>query len=364
MTTPFETINPVIGDLSFVARHGRAPTAGDDATERVATHLAFAEGVLRSADVSHLTPGLRSKRAELLDELSAYVRARRFPLPEATRGRLPAFVDACGVRCAVAALVEHDWGEAAVRALDDAFHAAFVSQIDAPEFDTWIATSGLTRAELALVQPTYALPPQPVQTIVATTLETAAATGNGHTDMPTRGLAELGLRWEPGHFGYFADPIVALDGAIGVDSSLRTAYAVSARIGLEDLWDPGNLLNMCAHGCHAQRWGALAGIQLDGEGARIPFAWTIPLDGYYYVGHFGNHGHVGLLGGVRFRVAGADRAVGWSGGLDFVTNAFGGVSPFAPHDLHIGVGVERVSDVVFVGLTLAIASMDRYGNDW
>jgi hypothetical protein len=369
MTTPIETINPVIGDLSFVARYGRAPTAGDDPTERVATHLAFAERILRAADVSHPSPGLRSKRAELLDALSAYVRARRFPLPAATSGRLPAFVDACGRRCAVAALVEHDSGEATVRALDDAFHAAFVSQIDAPAFDAWIATSGLTRAELALVQPAYGWepPPPPVQTIVATTLETAVATGDGHSDMPARGLMELGLRLQPGHNYYIGDAIVALDGAIGADSGSQTPYAVSARIGTEMLWSPGMLFDMCADGCHDQRWGGLAGIRLDGEGSRIPSAWTIPVDAYWYGGQFGNYTHVGLLGGVRFQVAGSDRAVGWSGGVDLVTKAFDGVSPVAPRDLHIGAGVERVSDVVFVGLTLAITSMDRYdaqGRGW
>jgi hypothetical protein len=112
MARPISAINALVGDASFVGRHGRLPTAADDQAERIEAHLVFAEQILRAADLSRLTAPQRTARAELLAVLRTYIAARRFPLPEATWGRLPAFVDREGTRCAVAALVEHVAGVA------------------------------------------------------------------------------------------------------------------------------------------------------------------------------------------------------------------------------------------------------------
>src|SRR3982751_5758887 len=101
MTRSIGSINARIGDLSFLARYGRAPAATDDSTVRVATHVGFAQRLLRSAGVKHLPTVQRARRAALLDVLADYVDEQRFPAAECTTGFAPAFVDREGCRCAV-----------------------------------------------------------------------------------------------------------------------------------------------------------------------------------------------------------------------------------------------------------------------
>lgn len=49
------SINPVIGDLSFVAKYGTQPVLGDNETDRIKPHLAYVEEQLRATDVTALT---------------------------------------------------------------------------------------------------------------------------------------------------------------------------------------------------------------------------------------------------------------------------------------------------------------------
>ena len=251
MPHPIATINALIGDASFVARHGRLPTVTDDETERIATHIAFAEQLLHAADVSHLTSSQQAARAELLAELRMYVAARRFPIAEprpelaarakrehtlgarnpstavATRGRLPAFVDREGTRCAVAALVDRAAGPRASERIDARYHHTFAADIDDPALAALAAEAGLTRAELALIQPTYGyVPPLPPSIVYEADLTAEAAVDSAPGDHPVEGLLGLGARWEGQHNEFIGDPIVAVDGSAGLDSSGRVPYSV------------------------------------------------------------------------------------------------------------------------------------------
>src|SRR5690348_9851964 len=127
MKREISTINPRIGDASFVAAFGRAPTPRDAARVRVATHVGYVARRLRERDVSHLPRALRARRAALLDALDAYVTTGAFPDGEAEHGLLPTFLDArTGVRCAVAHLVETSAGTALMTALDRDHHNAYI----------------------------------------------------------------------------------------------------------------------------------------------------------------------------------------------------------------------------------------------
>jgi len=334
MPRPIATINPLVGDDSFVARFGRPPSASDDETERIATHLAFAERALRAADVSHLGASRRRARATLLAELRAYIAARRFPLPEATRGRLPAFVDREGTRCAVAALVDRAAGARATERIDARFHAAFVADI-VDDALAALAADGLSRDELALIQPTYAPPPPALEWHADATVEAAADSAPG--DHPVLALVGGGVGWHARNRGDFVpEPIVALDGQVGIDSSARVPYAASARAGAEVRW------------LHAHRVGLLAGVRVDADGSRVPRAWTVPIDAYWYVPWLGGGVRAGLVGGVRVQVAGADRPLGWTAGVDVM----------AGH-AHVGLAVERVADLTLLSLTVGRSSRDR-----
>ncbi|HTR54980.1 MAG TPA: hypothetical protein VMJ10_30050 [Kofleriaceae bacterium] len=366
MPRPIATINPLVGDASFMARHGRLPTPADDQTERIATHLAFAEQILRAADVSHLSPSQQAARAGLLAVLRGYIAARRFPLPEARGGRLPAFVDREGTRCAVAALVDHAAGARASERIDARFHDAFAADIDDPALAMLAAEAGLTRAELALIQPTYEQmpPPAPPAIVWQADATAEAAVDSTPGDHPVLGLVGGGLRWEGEHNYYVGDPIVAVDASVGADSSGRVPYAVEARVGTEMLWAAGMALGTC-HRCSAHRTGILAGVRLDADGSRVPQAWTIPIDAYWYVPWPGDHVHVGAVGGVAARFAGDDRPLGWNAGVDFVVSLpLRDISrPVMPHGWHARLGIERVADLTFVGLTIGTASAGRYNAD-
>ena len=369
MTHAIATINPVIGDASFVARHGRRPTTADDPTERIATHLAFAEHTLGAADVSHLSALQRAARRESLAVLRAYIAARRFPLPEATRGRLPAFVDREGTRCAVAALVDHAVGADATARIDARFHDAFIADIEDDALALLAAEAGFTRAELALIQPTYsAMPPPPPAIVWHADATAEAAVANKLPGHPAIGLLDLGLRWEGQHNAYLGDPIVAVDTSVGADSGGRVPYVAEARIGTEMLWFAGSAIGSCER-CSGHRTGILTGVRLDGDGSRVPHAWTIPIDAYWYVPLDDHHLHVGAVGGVRVRFAGADRDLGWTAGLDLVvahTLEYGDWI-HRPNDWHLGLGVERFADLTFIAVTVGTSSAGRYnadGRDW
>lgn len=367
---PIATINPVIGDLSFVVRYGRTPTADDDPTERIATHLAFAEHLLRGRDVSALSPELRSSRTRLLDRLAAYARAGRFPHGEPRVGRLPTWVDDAGTRCAVADMVESAAGPDVVHALDGRFHNAFVAELDDPAFETFVASSGLTRDELAIVQPTYHYDPRndnhPLQLEVDTSYAAGVATNAAHDDRPQVAMLAAALQWNPHHQQAYPTWFLELDGGVGWATGNAVPYEAVARIGFDALWFFSNFIGAdCSHGCGGHRMGITVGTGVDAIGDRIPRAWTLPVEAYWYLPRIGNTNiHPGIAGGVAWRIAGADRALGWTAGLELIRRKIGdGTKLSSPRDLHLGVAVHKLSDVTFVGLTVGLSSLDRHDRD-
>jgi len=150
-----DTINPVIGDESFLATYGRLPTADDANLLRVRTHLAYVEHRLRAVDDSALPAPLRAARRRNLDLLRRYWGAEMFPAGENPTGRQPTFIDDDGRRCAVASLVEATAGTAAVERINGRFRNALIAEMDDPALDVWIESSGFTRAEVMMIQPSY-----------------------------------------------------------------------------------------------------------------------------------------------------------------------------------------------------------------
>lgn len=68
---------------------------------------------------------------------------------------MPCFVDRDGQACAVAYLLVCSGQQSLVAVVAKTANHALVADIHAPEFEDWMATSGLTRAELARIQPDY-----------------------------------------------------------------------------------------------------------------------------------------------------------------------------------------------------------------
>jgi hypothetical protein len=99
-------------------------------------------------------------RANNLARLEAYIAARHFPRnddhPEARR---PTFVDRRGAICAVGALFAADRGRGAAERIAAGHKYDFIVDIDDAELAAWQRDSGLSMAELAIIQPAYHWPP-------------------------------------------------------------------------------------------------------------------------------------------------------------------------------------------------------------
>jgi hypothetical protein len=150
------TVNPVVGDASYVARFGHQPTASTSDFERIQTHLAYAEQQLRQHTPAGLPATQRRQRAHLLDLLHAYWQAGVFPSNEAPDGqRHPCFIDRAGRICAVGYLVEQTAGRAAAERINERFQYHELLAMHDPGLSRWVGSSGLSLAECALIQPSY-----------------------------------------------------------------------------------------------------------------------------------------------------------------------------------------------------------------
>lgn len=152
----YNTVNGVLGDESFVSTFGRSPGQSDSEDLRLRTHLAYVETLLRAQSVDGLSYELRAARARNLDRLHAYWAAGVFPRNTIMRDRrTPVFIDGAGRICAVGYLFEQDEGRKAAERINQRFQTATIFEIDDAELAAWLATSGLTLKEAAMIQPAY-----------------------------------------------------------------------------------------------------------------------------------------------------------------------------------------------------------------
>lgn len=347
MNRPITTINPELGDESFVATFGRLPTEHDDVALRVATHVGYVARQLRDRDVSH------PRRSALLDALDSYVAAGSFPASETDHGLLPTFVDPSGVRCAVAHLVETTAGTAAMTALDRDHHNDYIADLAGdPRFVAWAADSGFTLEELAWIQPSYPPPPPPeILYVVAATGDVAVdhatpdTAARGTTTPAPRGafaLVDGSLRYTGAdQRNWYGKPSIELDGAIGMTGDEHTAYAAGIKLGSQ--------LTMSSH-----RGSITAGVTDDSYGPAIPRAWSLPVEIAYH--HLGKTFEEGLHAGPRFALDDA-RASGWNAGIDLrAKHVLCDDGRFHPRDVLVSFDVTRLADASFIGLTLGVGN--------
>lgn len=155
-----QTINPLLGDISFIDKFGHPPTATTDEDLRIKTHLEYVEHLLRQKDVSNLTTEQVEKRSHLLDLLHNYWTAGIFPRNYDYQGqRQPCFIDKDGRICAVGYLVEQTAGRRAAEHINSNHKYDKLLAMNDNSVDSWVRTSGLTKEECAMIQPAYGPPP-------------------------------------------------------------------------------------------------------------------------------------------------------------------------------------------------------------
>ncbi len=124
---------------------------------RVRHHLAGAEEVLVSREVSALTAAQRAARAHHVAGLRAYRQRGVFPHNHGPRGpRTPVFVDEHGTRCAMAYLIECSGEKDLVSRIARSCNLARIRDLaNDPALVVWLDRNGLTLDEAARIQPEY-----------------------------------------------------------------------------------------------------------------------------------------------------------------------------------------------------------------
>lgn len=179
---PANTVNALIGDISFVERYGSKPTVLTDYDLRIKIHLEYVEEKLRAKDVSGLTEAQRLKRQRMLALLQEYRMAGRFPRNYDYKENRPCFIDKDGNICAVGYLVEQTAGRNVAEQINAKYKYEYLLNMQGEALERWIAASGLTKEECAMIQPTYnyrheIIPIQPINISKVSTYEISVGYG-------------------------------------------------------------------------------------------------------------------------------------------------------------------------------------------
>lgn len=158
-----QQVNPILGDISYLDKFGYAPEKSSNDFERIKTHLEYTEKILRKKDISGLSCELQERRLYLLDLLHTYIEQGNFPknydYPDQRR---PCFIDRDGTICAVGFLVEQTAGRKVAEQINAKFKYEYLLSMNDELIDNWVATSGFSKEECAMIQPNYG--PVPVFT--------------------------------------------------------------------------------------------------------------------------------------------------------------------------------------------------------
>jgi hypothetical protein len=343
-------VNAVLGDASFVQTFGRPPGPSDPDRLRIRTHLLYVERLLRAAEAGPSDETARQRRLVNLDRLHAYALAGAYPSGDSPTGRLPTFIDDRGRRCAVADLVERSAGSELARTIGRRFRNAYIGEINDPAFDDWIATSGLSRAELAMIQPTYDFQVDtPTWQFDGWLGAQALHALSGGDVNPARNIAfaEGGLRWLafPNAFLHGSWTFGA-DGEAGASFSGDAYHRIVARGGM--LFYPFIL---------GHSFGIDAGVGLQRLGAILPEAGVIPFQITWNT-DFDTFppglavARLQLRGEGQFVLAGRDQDFSWAANLDFLWflqgRSWGRLAPM------ITASVRELGGVQYAGLSIGM----------
>ena len=151
-----QTVNAVIGDISFIETFGQKPTNETDENKRLQTHLKYVEKQLRSKNISSLTKKQKENRLKMLDLLNEYWTAGVFPKNyDHPDKRIPCFIDKNGNICAVGYLIEQTAGRKIAEEINSNFKYEYLLAMNDQTVDSWVQSSGLTKQECAMIQPAY-----------------------------------------------------------------------------------------------------------------------------------------------------------------------------------------------------------------
>ena len=149
-------VNLILGDISYESEFGHKPDATTDNNLRIRTHLEYVENLLRNKNVSDLSTDLQTQRNHLLDLLHDYWTNGIFPKNyDYADQRKPCFIDKDGTICAVGYLLEQTTSRQVADEINSKHKYDELLAMNNSIVDNWVLTSGLTKEECAMIQPTY-----------------------------------------------------------------------------------------------------------------------------------------------------------------------------------------------------------------
>jgi hypothetical protein len=173
-----QPVNAILGDISFFEKYSSLPTQSASEVLRIQTHLEYVESLLRKASTAHLTKKQKKNRQKAIENLHFYWTAGVFPENrEFLNDRKPCFIDAKGNLCAVGYLIEQSAGREVAEQINARFQYEYLLEMEWNVIDEWIASSGLTKLECAMIQPTYG--PTPTENYITPGFGYATAVFSG-----------------------------------------------------------------------------------------------------------------------------------------------------------------------------------------
>jgi len=118
-------------------------------------HLIHVIGALEDADLSDLTASQKNNRKYLIHQLRDYCTTGRFPINTEKLSRTPVFIDEASTRCAVGHLLDASGHETLTLSLAKTQNLNWVKDIQSTELMGLQKISGLSLAEIKLIQGAY-----------------------------------------------------------------------------------------------------------------------------------------------------------------------------------------------------------------
>jgi hypothetical protein len=173
-----QPVNAILGDISFFEKYSSLPTQSASEVLRIQTHLEYVESLLRNASTAHLTKKQKKNRQKAIENLHFYWTVGIFPENrEFLNDRKPCFIDAKGNLCAVGYLIQQSAGRGVAEQINARFQYEYLMEMEWNVIDEWIASSGLTKLECAMIQPTYG--PTPTENYITPGFGYATAVFSG-----------------------------------------------------------------------------------------------------------------------------------------------------------------------------------------
>lgn len=151
-------VNAVLGDTSWFELHGEFPSSHENEIQRINTHLDYVIALLKSHNAPD--PNFKTARELNILHLEEYRSQQVYPQDfKILEERTPCFIDDKGRLCAVGYLIDRSSSREDAEYINSKYRYDYLLDMEDDRLSEWQKSSGLSNRELAMIQPTYGMPP-------------------------------------------------------------------------------------------------------------------------------------------------------------------------------------------------------------